>query len=89
MSIFPEGSISQTGETREFARGFERVVEGTGAPVIPIHIDGLYGHPLSYKGGGPLRSWQKLWRPIVTVRIGKPIHIAVSGEALRSAVLSA
>ncbi len=71
-----------------FQRGFERILADTGAPVVPVHIDGMYGHPLSCKGGAPFRSWQKLWRPAVTVRIGPPIPGPATGDELRQAVLS-
>jgi acyl-[acyl-carrier-protein]-phospholipid O-acyltransferase / long-chain-fatty-acid--[acyl-carrier-protein] ligase len=86
VGIFPEGSISHSGEVEPFQRGFERILADTGAPVVPVHIDGMYGHPLSCKGGAPFRSWQKLW-PAVTVRIGPPIAGLVTGEELRQAVL--
>ncbi len=88
VAIFPEGSISHSGEVQHFERGFEKILQGTDAPVIPIHIDGLYGHPLSCKGGAPFRSWEKLWRPRVTVRVGVPIHGPVTGDELRQAVVS-
>ncbi len=88
MAIFPEGSISLTGETAEFERGFEKLVQGSGVPIIPIRIHGLYGHPFSYKGGGPFRSWKNLWRPVVTVRVGEPIHSSLTTGDLRQAVLS-
>ena len=78
VAIFPEGEITRTGELTTFQRGFERVVDGTGAPIIPIHISGMWGHPLSFKGGAPLRSWQHLWRARVTVRIGEPIHAVLT-----------
>jgi acyl-[acyl-carrier-protein]-phospholipid O-acyltransferase/long-chain-fatty-acid--[acyl-carrier-protein] ligase len=89
VAIFPEGSISLTGEANVFNRGFEKVINGTDAPLVPIHTTGLYGHPLSYKGGGPFRSWEKLWRPLVTVRVGKPLDQSVTVNELRSAVLNA
>ena len=86
VGIFPEGSISRTGEIERFERGFEKILQGTGAPVIPIHIDGLYGHPFSCKRGSPFRSWEKLWRPIVTVRVGVPILDSLTGVELRQSV---
>ena len=86
VGIFPEGSISRTGQIEPFERGVEKVLEGTGAPVIPMHIDGLYGHPLSLKGGALFRAWEKIWRPVVTVRIGRPMHGEPSGAELRQAV---
>jgi acyl-[acyl-carrier-protein]-phospholipid O-acyltransferase / long-chain-fatty-acid--[acyl-carrier-protein] ligase len=87
IGIFPEGSISHSGEVEPFQRGFERILADTGAPVVPVHIDGMYGHPLSCKGGAPFRSWHKLWRPTVTIRVGPPIAGPVTGDELRQAVL--
>jgi acyl-[acyl-carrier-protein]-phospholipid O-acyltransferase / long-chain-fatty-acid--[acyl-carrier-protein] ligase len=89
VGIFPEGEISRTGEIRAFERGFEKILHGSKAPVIPIHIDGLYGHPFSCKGGAPFQSWQKLWRPRVTVHVGTPIQGSISPFALREAVVRA
>jgi acyl-[acyl-carrier-protein]-phospholipid O-acyltransferase/long-chain-fatty-acid--[acyl-carrier-protein] ligase len=87
VGIFPEGEISRTGEIRSFERGFEKILQNSGVPVIPIRIDGLYGHPFSCRGGAPFHSWQKLWRPIVTVRAGAPIRDPISPVELREAVV--
>lgn len=86
VGIFPEGFITLTGDIGPFERGFERILDGTGAPIIPMHVDGLYGHPLSYRGGGLFKSWQKLWRPVATVRIGPPVHQPLSPAELRQIV---
>jgi acyl-[acyl-carrier-protein]-phospholipid O-acyltransferase / long-chain-fatty-acid--[acyl-carrier-protein] ligase len=86
VAIFPEGFISRDGDLGPFERGFERVLNGTGAPIIPMHVDGLYGHPFSCRGGGPFRSWQKLWRPVATIRIGPPVHQQLSPTELRQIV---
>jgi 1-acyl-sn-glycerol-3-phosphate acyltransferase len=83
VAIFPEGGVTNTGEIGPFERGFERVLSGTGAPTIPMHIDGMYGHPLSTKGGGVLKSWETFWRTPVTVRIGDPIYGPIERDALR------
>lgn len=83
--IFAEGSISRDGNLGIFERGFEKILKGVDAPIIPIHIDGLWGHPLSCKGGGVLKSWELL-RPRVTIRIGTPIDGPVSPEQLREIV---
>ncbi|MDP9170177.1 MAG: MFS transporter [Acidobacteriota bacterium] len=87
VAIFPEGQITRTGELNAFERGFERIVDGTGAPVIPIHVSGMYGHPLSCKGGGPLKSWENWWRPRIIVRVGEPILTPLTAAELREAVL--
>jgi acyl-[acyl-carrier-protein]-phospholipid O-acyltransferase / long-chain-fatty-acid--[acyl-carrier-protein] ligase len=86
VAIFPEGSISRNGDIGPFERGFERILDGVDAPVIPMHISGLYGHPLSCCGGGAFKSWQKLWRPVTTIRIGPPIHNRLSPAQLRQVV---
>jgi acyl-[acyl-carrier-protein]-phospholipid O-acyltransferase/long-chain-fatty-acid--[acyl-carrier-protein] ligase len=86
VAIFPEGFISRNGEIGPFGRGLERILAGSAAPVIPIHVSGLYGHPLSCRGGGPFRSWQNLWRPRVTVRIGPPLLQRLSPAELRQVV---
>jgi acyl-[acyl-carrier-protein]-phospholipid O-acyltransferase/long-chain-fatty-acid--[acyl-carrier-protein] ligase len=86
VAIFPEGFISRNGEIGPFERGFERVLDGIDAPIIPIHVSGLFGHPLSCRGGGPFRSWQKLWRPEVAVRVGQPVHRHLSPGELRQIV---
>ena len=56
VAIFPEGQITRTGELMPFKSGFERIVERKGAaaliaPIIPIWLEGVWGHPLSMKGG--------------------------------------
>ncbi len=86
VAIFPEGQITRTGDLNPFERGFERIVERTGAPVIPMHISGMYGHPLSYKGGGVLKSWERAWRPVVNVRVGEPIYEIPSAAELNRIV---
>jgi acyl-[acyl-carrier-protein]-phospholipid O-acyltransferase/long-chain-fatty-acid--[acyl-carrier-protein] ligase len=87
VAIFPEGSITRSGEIEPFQRGFERIVEGLGTPIIPMHVDGLWGHPLSTKGGGVFHSREKLWRPMVNIKIGEPIFGPISPAELREIVI--
>ena len=87
VAIFPEGSITRSGEIETFQRGFERIVEGLGTPIIPMHVTGLWGHPLSTKGGGVFQSWEKLIRPVVHIQVGEPIHGSISPADLREVIL--
>lgn len=87
VGIFPEGQITRTGHLLPFRRGFERIVEQKGteqlsAPIIPVWLEGLWGHPLSMKGGKLFGSWRKVWRPQITVMVGEPIHQKISPEDL-------
>ncbi len=92
VGIFPEGQITRSGELELFKSGFERIVERKGqdqllAPIIPIWLEGLWGHPLSMKGGRVFGSWQKVWRPRITVLIGEPIWERIEPEVLRARLL--
>ena len=87
IAIFPEGQITRTGQLGPFKSGFERIVERKGkdeliAPIIPIWMEGLWGHPLSMKGGKLFASWSPVWRPRITVLIGEPICEKITPEEL-------
>ena len=88
VAIFPEGSISRDGKLGTFERGYVKMLEGHSAPIIPMFVDGVWGHPLSCCGGGVFKSWKKVWRPVVSVRIGKPIYERVPPEELREIILA-
>ena len=86
VAIFPEGQITRDGEIGPFERGYERVVRGIDCPIVPVHIGGLWGHPLSCKGGEVLRSRERLFRPTVTVTVGMPVRSTLTAEELRAIV---
>ena len=88
--IFPEGQITRTGHLLPFKRGYERIAEskkGVHSPIIPAWIEGLYGHPLSMKGGKLFGTWDLWNRPKVTVIVGKPVTGPIPPEALRAHVM--
>lgn len=87
VAIFPEGQITRDGALGPFERGYERVVKGLPCPIVPMHIEGLWGHPLSCKGGGAFQSWERWFRPLVTVRVGKPVTNDKTPEELRAIVM--
>jgi acyl-[acyl-carrier-protein]-phospholipid O-acyltransferase / long-chain-fatty-acid--[acyl-carrier-protein] ligase len=49
VCIFAEGALTRTGNLLPFRRGLEKIVEGTGAPIIPVHLDRLWGSIFSYE----------------------------------------
>jgi acyl-[acyl-carrier-protein]-phospholipid O-acyltransferase/long-chain-fatty-acid--[acyl-carrier-protein] ligase len=83
ICIFPEGNLTRTGHVMAFERGVERIASGAGAPIIPIYLDGLWGHRLSRKPGA---SWWPLRRS-VTVYVGEPITHKITADELRQRVL--
>lgn len=73
VCIFPEGEMARTAGMKPFERGVEIIARGLeSTPVIPIYLDGLWGHALSRKGGRVFASRLTLRYP-VTVYIGDPI----------------
>ncbi|HEU5022997.1 MAG TPA: MFS transporter [Bryobacteraceae bacterium] len=87
VGIFPEGQITWDGEVAPFERGYERILRGVNCPIIPIYIDGMWGHPLSRKGGEVFRSWNGWFRTRVTVHVGKPVSADTPPEELRRIVM--
>jgi acyl-[acyl-carrier-protein]-phospholipid O-acyltransferase / long-chain-fatty-acid--[acyl-carrier-protein] ligase len=88
VCIFPEGEITRTSHVKPFERGVDVITRGmdSATPVIPVYLDGLWGHALSLKGGRPFASRLKLRRE-VTVYVGKPITGDVSSSRLYQHVL--
>ena len=73
VCIFPEGEITRTSHVKPFERGVDVITRGIDStPVIPVYLDGLWGHALSLKGGRPFSSRLKL-RHEVTVYVGEPV----------------
>ncbi len=88
VCIFPEGEITRTSHVKPFERGVDVITHGldSSVPVIPIYLDGLWGHALSLKGGRPFASRLKL-RHEVTVYVGEPVTGNVDAEHLHQRVL--
>jgi len=86
VCIFPEGEITRIGQMLPFRRGFERIIKGIDAPIIPVNIDGLWGSIFSFSGG---RFLWKLPRHIpypVRVTFGAPLPATASTTEVRTAV---
>lgn len=43
VCLFPEGTISRTGQLGEFQRGFEKAAEEANAVILPFYLRGLWG----------------------------------------------
>jgi acyl-[acyl-carrier-protein]-phospholipid O-acyltransferase/long-chain-fatty-acid--[acyl-carrier-protein] ligase len=87
VCIFAEGAITRTGHILPFKRGFEKIVEGTRFPIIPIHLDQLWGSIFSYKDGRFFWKWpEHIFHP-VTVSFGPPLPSNATVQEVRRAVL--
>jgi acyl-[acyl-carrier-protein]-phospholipid O-acyltransferase/long-chain-fatty-acid--[acyl-carrier-protein] ligase len=87
VCIFAEGSITRTGNLLPFKSGLERIVAGTDVPVIPVHLDRLWGSIFSFERG---KFFWKLPKRIpypVTVSFGQPLPSTATAQCVRQAIL--
>lgn len=86
VCVFPEGQISRTGEVESFRPGFLSMLKNTDAPVIPVHLGGLWGSVFSYERGRFFWKWPRRLPYPVSIRIGRPIDHPSDPQQVRIAV---
>jgi acyl-[acyl-carrier-protein]-phospholipid O-acyltransferase/long-chain-fatty-acid--[acyl-carrier-protein] ligase len=87
VCIFAEGAISRTGHVMPFKRGFEKIVEGLDVPIIPLHLDQLWGSIFSFKNGRFFWKRPNRFPYPVTVSFGKALPAATDTQMLRQSVM--
>jgi acyl-[acyl-carrier-protein]-phospholipid O-acyltransferase/long-chain-fatty-acid--[acyl-carrier-protein] ligase len=87
VCIFAEGAISRTGRVLPFKRGFEKIVERTNVPIVPVHLDQIWGSIFSFKDGKFFWKWPKKSPYPVTVSFGAPLPPTATALEVRNAVL--
>jgi acyl-[acyl-carrier-protein]-phospholipid O-acyltransferase/long-chain-fatty-acid--[acyl-carrier-protein] ligase len=91
VCIFAEGQITRIGQLLPFRRGMERIMKGAEkdgirAPIVPVHLDGVWGSIFSYERGRFLwKLPQRIPYPI-TVSFGKPMPSSATSFEVREAV---
>ncbi|MFZ5863986.1 MAG: acyl-[ACP]--phospholipid O-acyltransferase [Nitrospirota bacterium] len=86
VCIFAEGAISRTGNLLPFKRGFEKIMEGIDVPVIPVHLDRLWGSVFSFKDGKFFWKWPLRVPYPVTVSFGQPMPATATAAEVRQAI---
>jgi acyl-[acyl-carrier-protein]-phospholipid O-acyltransferase/long-chain-fatty-acid--[acyl-carrier-protein] ligase len=86
VCIFAEGGISRTGNLLPFKRGLEKIMEDQQAPIIPIHLDRVWGSIFSFKEGKFVTKWPLALPYPVTVSFGQPLPSTARAEEVRLAV---
>jgi acyl-[acyl-carrier-protein]-phospholipid O-acyltransferase/long-chain-fatty-acid--[acyl-carrier-protein] ligase len=86
VCIFAEGAISRTGNMLPFRRGMEKIVDGVDAPIIPVHLDGLWGSIFSFERGRFFWKWPKRFPYPVTVSFGRPMPSNSPAHEVRQAI---
>lgn len=86
VCIFPEGQISHTGKILPFRRGIELISKGRDCPIIPIHLDNVWGSIFSFEKGKFYKKWPQQFPYSLTISFGKPMATDTSLPDLRTAV---
>jgi 1-acyl-sn-glycerol-3-phosphate acyltransferase len=89
VAVFPEGKLTADGEMNAFRPGIERIVNETGAPVVPIALRGLWGSFFSRaKDGKAFRKFRGFFNRVELVS-GELVPAAnVTAKGLEEAVLA-
>jgi len=86
VCIFPEGQMTRIGQMLPFRRGMERILKGVDVPVIPVHIDGVWGSIFSFSGGKFLWKFPRRIPYPVHVTFGRPLLPTATSVEARQAV---
>lgn len=86
IGIFCEGGISRTGQILGFKRGLQWLLDGVEAPILPVHIDGMWGSLLSFSEGRFFRKRPRGIRRTVDLHFGTPLPVGTSPQDARLAV---
>src|SRR5262245_1185492 len=85
VCLFAEGEISRMGSTLPFRRGLQRIVKGRTVPVVPVHLDRVYGS-LGSARQGRVQLWPTRVPCPVTVSFGAGLPSATTPVEVRRAV---
>ncbi len=86
VCIFAEGQITRIGQMLPFHRGFERIMKGVDAPIVPVNLDGVWGSIFSFERGRFLWKFPQRVPYPVTVSYGKPMASTSTAFEVREAV---
>ncbi len=87
VCLFPEGEITRTGMLNPFRRGLEKILKGRTTPVIPVHLDRVWGSLFSRSKGKFLFKIPERIPHRVTVSFGKALPADTPMPQLRQAVM--
>ena len=86
VCIFAEGQMTRIGQLLPFRRGFERIMKGVEAPIIPVSLDNLWGSIFSFERGRYLWKMPRRIPYPVTVSFGAPMPPQATAFEVRQAV---
>ncbi len=87
VCIFAEGAISRLAQTLGFRKGMELIAKDLDIPIVPVHLDRVWGSIFSFARGKFLRKMPRQIPYPVTVSLGSPLPSASRADQVRRAVL--
>ncbi|MCD4780063.1 MAG: MFS transporter [Candidatus Omnitrophica bacterium] len=86
VCIFAEGVLTRTGNMLQFNRGFEHIMKGVDAPIIPVNIDSIWGSIFTYERGKYFWKWPHRIPYPVVVSFGEVMPSNAKAFQVRQAV---
>lgn len=86
IGIFPEGTITRTGQLQAFKPGIQKILRGTDAPIVPVSLEGMWGSVFSFSGGKFFWKRPSQFRRTLTLHIGEPLPSDAQLEIVRRRV---
>jgi acyl-[acyl-carrier-protein]-phospholipid O-acyltransferase/long-chain-fatty-acid--[acyl-carrier-protein] ligase len=86
LCIFAEGAISRTGDLLPFQRGLEAIVRGIDAPIVPVHLGGLWESVFSFQGGRFFWKRPRYLRHPIIISFGPAMRASSAANDVRRAV---
>lgn len=83
VCLFPEGTISRTGQLSEFKRGYEKAAQGTDATIIPFYLHGLWGSRFSRSSGFLREARQSGLKRDIIVSFGQALPSSTPAYELK------
>ena len=83
VCLFPEGTISRTGQLSEIKRGYLKALEGTNAKIVPFYLHGLWGSRFSRSSGFLKEARQSGFKRDIIVAFGKPLPADTTPDQLK------
>ena len=87
VGLFAEGAITRCSQTRGFRAGMEHIARGLDIPIIPTHIDRMWGSIFSFERGKFIWKKPRMRRLPITISFGTPMPSSSSVHDVRQAVM--
>lgn len=83
VCIFPEGTISRSGQLAEFQHGYEKAAENANGIILPFYLRGLWGSWFSRSSDKLKNIRGNSVRRDIIVAFGSPMPMSTSVEELK------